>query len=969
MNYLQWSNKLYNHFFNDGNINQEVVLYTDGNLFEQLLCSDGGNEDFLGVFNPQNLLSHCYPKPLNRLAKTNQITLNSEFHSIEDVLKYFNDEPNASFIICNVKLYSSDPLSYFPFIVLVIYAYSTEEGVFNTPSEKIMLGSEQNLRIYTFNLLKKLRDSLKNKYTINIHNVYGIEKGPNRYKGVFLYHSLFSQKHILAIKEIIRRHHISRPIYNDQELLIRFGKIDRINVNTISPAKLIINKIIDGSLYVDKVKVNNEKIKREDNPEIVLYPQIQLGANDIINQYSLKPNLQTNQYYPESISLKINGKEDNFQNQETSWYKSIKIESFDNIKIANTGISIYSLLNTEAMFFQQIGEVLDGFPIDNNFFLFTEKPRANKKTIFIGNAENRKKVKTIFNDIKFVEADNYIVFNSIPYDFLYYKGKIKKIESLSETLKLDPYGGYRIKNTGHDKIYPYFLLPKVNFDLKDNVHFQLKYQTISKPEFQIDKISISDNFIYQNKNSEYGKYAIDLNLYIKNKGLDGRNVFCIHAELIDENNEILLESKLMVINEFKQPELNTSSNNNQFKIIKIGKVPNTEIIDLNKLKLLCEEDFLTRIIATAVYENNVELNSTNIEEIIAITRFYKKLFLKEDEYILGGQIIKDLRALGYIRVRKKTTNNNDFFDEYIYQPSDLALLETSCSPQFYERTFFLSGLRSFEFVEAIIEILKPLIESGQVQISEKVVSSSIAKVLPPEIYLSFKNRKNLDIFLSSKINIYGSDYCLSTMIRVIPYNSNALDDLKKIEISNFNWNELTINLSDMVNNVENDCTIIVEGGNNNYSLLKAKNKNYVFIGKGDNKANYKLINTNLGFTLAYSSNKIPYVFSEHLGNIGIGTSKEIYINIEVKLPQDVYSKLVYLNGGLPTKYILKATDESKQICFHNSPNTFDNLEMKIECCKDVEYYKFDVDLKQNKQLEEILSTKIIYIQNAKFIQI
>ena len=173
----------------------------------------------------------------------------------------------------------------------------------------------------------------------------------------------------------------------------------------------------------------------------------------------------------------------------------------------------------------------------------------------------------------------------------------------------------------------------------------------------------------------------------------------------------------------------------------------------------------------------------------------------------------------------------------------------------------------------------------------------------------------------------------------------------------------------MVHNVEDDCAIIVEGGNNNYSLLKAKNKNYVFIGKGNNKANYKLINTNLGFVLAFSSNKIPYVFSEHLGNLGIGTSKEIYINIEVKLPQDVYSKLVYLNGGLPAKYKLKATDDSKQVCFHNSPNTFDNLEMKIECCKDVEYYKFDIDLSQNKQLEEILSTKIIYIQNAKFIQI
>jgi hypothetical protein len=241
----------------------------------------------------------------------------------------------------------------------------------------------------------------------------------------------------------------------------------------------------------------------------------------------------------------------------------------------------------------------------------------------------------------------------------------------------------------------------------------------------------------------------------------------------------------------------------------------------------------------------------------------------------------------------------------------------------------------------------------------------LSKILPPEIYLSFKTDKNVEEFLNTEINISGINRCLRTMIKIIPYNSNALADLKKIDVSNLNGQVLTTSLSDLVLNIIDGWITIVKGESNNYTLLKGKNTNNYFIGKGTDIANYKLINTNLGFVIAYASNKIPYIFSEHLGKRGIGTSKEIYINSDVKLPQDVYSKLVYLNGGLPSKHKIHVENEVK---FHNNPNSFDNLRISLPS-EETLFLKFDIDLKQNKQLEEILSTKIIYIQNAKFIQI
>jgi hypothetical protein len=967
MNYLEWSKKLDNHFFNDNRSNQEIVLYTESNLFDQLYNGTGGEEDFLKIFDPHKILSECHPQPRNILSKRDRITFFEKFSSLEHLLSYLIEEPRANFKICNEKLESSNRISYLPFIILVIYAYSKKDGVFNEPDKKIMLGSDQKFRAHTFDLLVRLKKSIKNKFEINVHNIYDISKGPNKYVGVFLYHSLFSNKHLIEIQEIVRRQQIKRPIYSDNEILIRFRKITRIDSKTIVPAKLIINKIIEGALFAEEVKIKKEKVERKS--EVVLYPQIELGENNIIKKYSFRPNLQSQSSFPESIYIKINGKEIETKSHEFGWYRSIIVERFEDLIIENDGISVFSLLNLEAMLFQQLGEVIDGFSTNNNFFLFTEKPKAFKKTIFIGNAENRKKIKSFFKNIEILEIGDCLILSSVPFDFIFHKGKIVKIDPNSEVIKLEFFGGYNIKNTGHDKIYPYFLLPRLNFDLVDNVQLQIKYHIISSNELKTDKIRITDNIVVTNKNSEYGKFSIDLNQYFQNYNLDVTNIFSITAEIIADGEELLKNIKLTLMNEFEQPEVN-SKYNIPFNTIKIGEVSNTYKIDTSKLKLLCKEDFLTRIIATAVYADNVELNNTNLEEIISKARFYKKIYKTDNDDVNSISIIKDLRALGYIRVSNKQSASNGSLDEYVYQPSDLALIQIASSPQHFKSSFFLSGLRSLEFVEILCEIIKPFSEIGAIQIRVKNLETNQNTILPPEIYLSFQNEKSLENFLNSKINYRGNLNLLNSFIKLIPYNRNTFSELNAVNISNLNDQVSPICLSDFVIDIQNDCKTIVpfDSSKDGYSLIKAKNKSGIFIGKGSNKENYKLINTNLGYVIAYSSNKIPFIFSKHYGKINIGVSESVYIDSDVSLPQDVYSKLVYLNSGLPKKYKIEETSDRK-LFFHSTPNEFDNLEFPGLIYNEKVYYKFDIDLKQNLELEKILGTKIIYIQNAQFISI
>jgi hypothetical protein len=962
MNYIEWSRKLYEHFFNNDNLNQEVVLHTDEFLLNQLFEDAGGLEDFLKIFNPKNILAQCDPRPSIRISTRNPITLKNEFNSIEHLLKYLEDQPTARFKIDNQLSKCSDPLSYFPFIILVIYAYGSE-GVFNEPHEQEILGREINIRKYTFNLLIKLSNNLNPNYIINIHNIYGIIEGPNRYTGVFRYHSLFSRTQIFQIQEIIRRHRISRPIYNDIEIIVRFGVIGRINNQTIAPAKLLINKIIDGSIYVEK-NVQTKNINNSVKSEIVLYPQLTLNDQNNVIQYFLRPSFQSSEIIPNSIFLKIKDQEIESIYQNGQWYKSISIINFDNLNIIESGTSIHNFINLDGMFFQQIGEVFEEFSSDNNFFIYTEKPVAGKKTVFWGSLKNRNKLKSLISNLEYREVDNYIVYNSIDRDIIFEGTTFKVITSNTIQLLLAFYGGYRITESGHEKIYPYFLLPKLNFNLDDNIHLRIRYQTKENDNFQSENININDNtLVFRNYNPEYGVYALDLNKFYQLKENEGTIIMNLIAELVDKNNDVLLDCKLTVIDEFKQSEVNENTLIQLADTTRIGAVTGTSQVSIEDFKEMCKNDYLTRIIATAVYSNKVVINEARIDAIISQTNFFKKIYFNEDEDDQTFQVIKNLRALGYIKVLQDGFNDNRL--DYIYEPSDLALIQTNKSPQGYSSTFFLSGLRSFEFIEGLCNILQPMIDNCKVNLQVKEIDKSISKILPPEIYISFKQNNHIIEFLDAAIDFSAHNIAIRSLLKIVPYNSNALADLIRIDVLNLNGYLSITKLSDVITDIDNGSVIVVNGQNCNYSLIKAKNTNSVFIGKGSSKADYKQINTNLGFVIVYSSNQIPYIFSAHLGNVGIGSCKPIYINSEVRLPQDVYSKLVYLNGGLPTKHKIVIQSEVK---YHYTPNSFDNIFMNPPN-EEVVYYKFEIDLKQRKQLENILSTTVIYIQNAEFLNL
>jgi len=960
MNYIEWSTQLYNHFFNDENLNQEVVLYTDNDLLNQLFEGEGGLEDFLKIFNPKNILAQCYPQPENKISQRNPTTLRDEFKTLAHLLKYLNDEPNVKFKIDNKSLDCRNPLSYFPFIILVIYAYNSE-GIFNEPEEVKMLGNQQDVRGYTFNLLIKLSNDLNPSYILNIHNIYGNKKKNYKYVGVFRYHSLFNRTQILQIQEIIRRHRISRPIYNDIEIKVRFGVVGRIDNETIAPAKLLINKIIDGSIYVEKNAQNNN-INNVVKSEIVLYPQLKLDDQDNIIEYFLRPSFQSSEIIPNSIFLKINDQEIETRYQHGRWYKSISVNNFDNLNIVESGIQIHNFINLDAMFFQQIGEVFEEFPTDNKFFIYTEKPVAGKKTVFWGSSNNRNKLKELINNLERLEVDNYIVYNSIDRDIVFDGKSFKKISSNTNHLLLEFFGGYRITDAGHDKIYPYFLLPKLNFNLDDNIRLQIRYQAKENDNFKIENIDINDtNLVYRNNNPEYGIYALDLNKFYQQKELENIKIMTLIAELVVGNNDVLLDCKLNVEKEFEQPKIEGTQNNlsNTTKIWGANEIIE---VSINDFKVMCKNDYLTRIIATAVYDNKIKLNETRIDGIISRTNFFKKIYFNENEDDQTFRIIKNLRALGYIKVSQGGVNDKRL--DYIYEPADLALIQTHKSPQGFSTTFFLSGLRSFEFIEVLCEILEPMIDQGKVQLKVKEIDRSISNILPPEIYISFKQNNDVNEFLDGEIN-FPDVKQIKRFLKILPYDSNVLADLNRIEVLNFNSYLSTTRLSNVIIDIEEGSSIVINGQNNNYSLLKAKNTNSVFIGKGPDKANYNQINTNLGYVIVYSSNKIPYIYSRHIGNVGIGSSKPIYINSEVRLPQDVYSKLVYLNGGLPTKHKIVLQPE---VQYHNTPNSFDNIVINPPN-EEIIYYKFDIDLNQRKQLENILNTKIIYIQNAQFLRL
>lgn len=953
MNYCEWSKKSYEHFFNADNNNQEVILYIDDNLLDQLSESKNGKEDFLAIFNPKLILSSCYPIPNNRLSIRDQTSQRDEFKSLEAILQYLIENPNAKFSINNKQLSSSDPLSYFPFILLVIYAYGTKDGVFNSTSEKEMVGRDIEVRKNTYRLYTLLAEKLKNKYFLNVYNIYNVLNGPHRYAGLFKYHSLFNTSDLLTIKKIIYRNEIDRPIYNDVLLYHYFENIPKINTDTIGPAKLLINKIIEGTLVVDKretVSTNQIAIRNE----IVLYPLLQLN-NNVIEKQLLKPKLNTEQPIPRTIILKIGNDQKEVQyHQEGGWFKSFDL---NDETITSNSFDVINNANKVGTFYQQLGSIFTEFPPDTNYYIGIKDPKLGAgKTIFIGTQALKNNLIKEDKKNEWKVVDDYLVCDNLKEELFCNGKKFLFIPNTSSAEQLlEVFGGFRIKNTGHDKIYPYFLLPKLNFNFPENSRLLIKYKISDENEGMEKEIKTDGPGIFNNTIEKYGKYGYDLNKFYEEISGNGRPIK-FEIELTDIKNETCKSISLSAISEFRQKAINA----NNFQINQIIKINNGfEKSTLEELNEICKNDYLSRILATSI-TNEVVLNNKSFEEIIKQAKFHKRIFLKESEDSIDIiEVIKNLRALGYIKVKQATDKNSDYF----YEDKELALIQIKGVPQPFNETgfnFFLSGLRSYEFMKALFVEIAGFIRDSEIMLSIKTKSEGkLYDLLPPEIYFIFKNKDVLIKFLQTKINYLDEQIEIAKYIKIVPLLSESLEKLKHIDMINIESYLLQQTLSECEPDLTGRLEILVEGGPDKYTLVKRNNTDTVFIGKGPNKGNYKQINTNLGYIIAYSDNKLPYIFSKHIGNKdGL---LPILINVNVKLPQDIYSKLVYINGGLPSVCSLEFNLTTR---FHNSPKTFDNINSKFLDEKVKFFYEFNLDLNQRSILEEILSTKIIYIQNA-----
>jgi hypothetical protein len=153
MNFIEWGNKLYNYYFNEENKYEEILLYVD----EQTLSDIGGENgvnDFLSIFNPKEIITSAYPKPDNKYSTREGIK--DRFKTIEKLLLYLLEKPKGDITINGIKTVSSDPKVTIPFIIMVLFAYNTEDGIFMNEQDQKMLGSDLNIRKYTLQLLENL---------------------------------------------------------------------------------------------------------------------------------------------------------------------------------------------------------------------------------------------------------------------------------------------------------------------------------------------------------------------------------------------------------------------------------------------------------------------------------------------------------------------------------------------------------------------------------------------------------------------------------------------------------------------------------------------------------------------------------------------------------------------------------------------------------------------------------------------
>jgi len=911
MSYKKWNIALTNYFFNENNINKEVILYADKNLVNEIGEKHGlGNyDDFIKCilidFNSRcNLYDDIIDSP-KRLGN-NRVTINQELnHKIKRFPNHLADKTGKFDLV------------YFNYIIfyLTVFVDNAEDRSFynslNQIIDSLIPNDNDTLPLNGLDLIfNKIEEwTLKSK-----NGKLGIFRarrlGNLAYLGLLKYQVVLSPSENKLFEEIIYKYNIQ---ISDNTLYAELANmlLPLIEKSTLRSKIIEATKnIVYVEWFLNRVKnFDHESFKNTDigkGIEVIKKGQLAFFIDPVDYSLKLKTNIElSGKFNIEDYYFIQSEKDENGFYIEPLIVKNSEPIKFESKSLNSETVDLKTLKINEVNFFQSQENSGGGYiqtltpTIGYNYLVVVKESNAiiSNWENWAFNDNNISKIRRIEknDNLTNIFGQNSIFYFAEDIKKNYYKDEkddlIYSVDIDSQSLIIKNVGGYLVTNRTYiDTALPYFEVKNEDLDFSK---LKIKVYRNGKEDKDI-KIVHNDNkyYLYLNNNI----YINESNLIIVKFTYNDKIEVQFDFSIVPSKIVIAEENELFKCNKWGEKLLNKKTFFNGLNIINSNSIELARNVNnLNGLKdnFTFENNYFIYVLSSLFNsKNNHTIRRKDLNKAVDAGLTFlrsKGSNIIESKYSKAN-LINNLYALGYIN--KSTDENLNSVFQLL--PPTIIKIEKSFNNN--SQVYKLVGARTKLMIQKIVEFC----DNNNIVIKFKHFKSENNQylenaLLPEIIFIDFKDKANdfvqfmkeetsLDIKLENQQQI--GDSLLNFIAKISEFETHFANSLFNLENQEFNIlsnNGLPCWVESKTPNSRNGFTYFAK-------YLKTAQSSY-----------FKDIPTGWGnLYIEYKKKHPVLILKKVYGDRGrTNFFPEVFIPSKLRLPLIIYKALVEFNHGIP----------------------------------------------------------------------
>ncbi|MGQ7947157.1 hypothetical protein [Flavobacterium sp. WC2509] len=907
MSYIKWNKALTKHFFNENNINKEVVLYADKNLVFEIgeKYNLGNYDDFIKcILVDLEGRRKIYDDVIQSPQRSGNVLINRE---LSNKIKKFPNHLSTK----KGKI----ELVYLNYIIfyITVFVENTDKNSFyqalNSIINKFIPLDNDNLSLSDLDeLFQKIESwSIDNSN----HGIFRARRiGALAYIGLLKYQVVLKPNENKQFEEIIYKYNIQ---ISDNTLYAELANmlLPLIEKGTLRSKIIDATKnIVYAEWFLNRIKnFNHESFKNTEigkGIEVIKNGQLAFFIDPVDYSLKLKTNIElTEKFNVEDCYFIESEKDENGFYIEPLIVKNSEPIKFENKWFKSNTVALKTLKINEVNFFQS-QEISGGGYIQTltptigyNYLIVVKENNtiisnwsnwsSNDKNIsIIRRIEKNENLTNIF-------GNNYIFYFAEDIKKNYYQNGIDNIiysvDIDRQSLIIKNVGGYLLTNRTYiDTALPYFEVKNQDLDFSK---LKIKVYRNSKEDKDIE--------IVHNDNKYY--------LYLNNDIFINKSNLIIVKFTYNDKIEVqfdfsIVPSKIILTEEDQLYKCNKWGDKLQneklfFNGLNISNSSNLTL-SLNKhslegLKNNYSFEFNYFIcLLTSLFNNinNHSIKRNDISKAIDAALIFlrsKGIEIKENKYSKTN-LINNLYALGYIN--KATDENSNSVFQLL--PTTIIKIEKSFDNN--SQVYKLVGARTKLMIQKTIEFCNQKNIAIKFKDVNSIKNQHLENILLPEtIFIDLRNRADEFIeFIKDEINLeiklenqhHIGDSLVNFIANINEFETHFLKSPFRFENQEFN----------MLSN--NGLPCWVEG-----KMPNSKNGFLYFTKylKTEHNSYFKDISTGWGnLYIEYKKKRSVLILKKIYGdNKNINFSPEVFISSKLRLPLIIYKALVAFNHGVP----------------------------------------------------------------------